>query len=106
MRTIDLDGLTVPATWKICNHCDGEGHHAKNLGAFTSEDLADRGEDWANDYFAGHLDSTCECCGGTGKVLTPDYSKMSKAEREEADAHYEAIAFMDAEAAAERRFGC
>jgi hypothetical protein len=51
--------------WSICYVCDGDGAHSKRLGVINMEEWS---PDELDDYFAGAYDSTCECCGGTGKV--------------------------------------
>jgi hypothetical protein len=72
-KTMEVHGVAIPAEWIICDECNGEGHNAKHLGAFTADEFNecfDTDEDRAA-YFSGHYDQTCEACGGSGKVLIP-----------------------------------
>ena len=67
----------IPATWEICGVCDGEGKESAYLGAITQDDLESSGDqDDFEHYLDGGYDRTCECCGGSGKVLTPDWKLM------------------------------
>ena len=70
---IDAEGWEVvvdlPARYEICSHCRGAGASSAYLGAFTRDDMDEAGPDFAEDYFAGRYDRTCDHCQGTGKVL-------------------------------------
>lgn len=67
--------------WIICPTCQGEGKHSRNLeakgGGFTMTEFMetfDTPEDRA-DYFAGAYASSCNTCGGTGKIKEEDLHK-------------------------------
>ena len=62
------------------------------------------GEDFQEGYMSGLYDVPCEVCDGLRVVLEPDYDSMDDALRAKVEAHYEAKAQADAEAAAERRY--
>lgn len=69
--------VDIPAKWEICCECSGEGKSSAYLGAITQED---RDLHWSHDefedYMNGGYDRTCESCGGSGKVLVPDWDFM------------------------------
>jgi hypothetical protein len=108
----DEDGLEqearIPANWEICGTCRGNGQHSRNLGAFTQDEWDAQGFEFQEEYLAGAYDSTCESCDGTGKVLVADWDKASKALSPATlaaiEAEDEAIATLEAEEAAERRY--
>lgn len=56
------------AKWEICPECDGHGKSSAYLGAFSMEDLAEQGDDFQEDYFAGAYDRPCQRCRGAGKI--------------------------------------
>lgn len=105
-RTIEYGDTTYPAKWDICGACDGEGASSAYLGAFTSNDLHDLGDEFIEDYFAGIYDRACEECGGTGKLLVPDESRLTDKLREQL--YRDRLAYRECRAieAAERRMGC
>jgi len=115
----DEDGVETtvkfPAKWEVCGCCNGNGTTylgwaSRDQPAFTSEDFAEEGPDFAEEYFGGHYDKPCPECNGrtTVKVIdedactTPELKEALDAyhERQEDDAAY------DRECRAERDFGC
>lgn len=64
--------LDLPARWEICGDCEGEGKSSAYLGALTEDVRADWHPDELDDYLRGRYDRACECCKGSGRVLTPD----------------------------------
>ena len=72
----DLDEERQPistAPWIICPTCSGDGHHCRNLGAYSREEF-DRefSPEVQEYYFNGAYDSTCETCSGSGKIRDDD----------------------------------
>lgn len=55
--------------WIICPTCQGEGTSSAHLGAIPAEEFHN---EWAPEeqeaYLRGDYDTTCERCGGSGKV--------------------------------------
>lgn len=103
----DVDELTVPAKWVICGNCRGNGKHVNRAvdgNGLSAEDFYED-PDFAEDYFSGVYDVACSECQATGKVLVPDEDKMSEADLDALERHWEAEADYAAECAAERRMG-
>lgn len=98
--------IAIPTRWVICGCCEGSGKSSAYLGAFTCNDMAEAGPEFHDDYMAGRYDRACDACEGAGKVQVADYSKMSKADRDEYRAQCRADREVDAEHAMERRYGC
>lgn len=86
-RTIEIEvmdeetdesvSVELPATWEICQECDGEGASSAYLGAITEEDRQDWSEESWESYLAGGYDRPCECCKGSGKTLVVDVEALS-----------------------------
>jgi len=102
----DEEFVAVPHLWDICPCCNGNGTECGYLGSFSSEDMSDAGPDFADDYFSGAYDRQCDGCEGAGKVMYPDYAKMTPAMATAYRLERQIDADMRAEEAAERRFGC
>jgi|HubBroStandDraft_6_1064221.scaffolds.fasta_scaffold1933086_2 hypothetical protein len=66
------------SAWRICPRCGGDGKSSAYLGAFSAEEMAEQGEEFQADYFAGRLDRQCESCGGSGKLSTADETRRSQ----------------------------
>lgn len=64
--------------WRICPRCEGEGKSSAYLGAFTSDDMEELGQDFQEDYANGEYDKTCEQCGGSGKVQKADEQRFAQ----------------------------
>ena len=96
----------VPTKWEVCPSCKGKGSSSAHLGAFTTEEMEELGDDFKEDYLQGMYDRTCETCNGRTTVQTPDLNQMSQ---EDIDHYY---TWLDREhqiraiEAAERRMGC
>jgi RecJ-like exonuclease len=105
--------LEVPARWKICSRCKGNGHHSNpsiDGNGITQSEWAEWDEEDREKYMRGAYDVCCECCSGTGKVLVVDTVLFKErhpkeyrcwCKREKEDAKYRAIA--DSEARWEHR---
>ncbi|MCD6056519.1 MAG: hypothetical protein K0Q89_49 [Thermomicrobiales bacterium] len=52
----------------VCPQCRGRGKSSAYLGAYTQSEWAEQGEDFQDDYLAGHYDRTCDMCGGANVV--------------------------------------
>lgn len=82
----DEDGEEIPrkdtSAWMICPVCEGEGHHAKELGSFTMSEFHEcfDDEESRERYFAGEYDKVCNVCHGSGKIRE---SQLEDVEKEE-----------------------
>lgn len=83
--------VTLPAHWRICDRCRGDGKTSAHLGSFSAEDMWED-PDFAQDYKDGVYDTACEACGGTGKVLEVDCEACVQPE------HVAALKHLDDEA--------
>ena len=54
--------------WTINTKCSGHGHHSQHLGSFPQSEMAEEGQEFMEDYMAGHYDKVCERCRGSGKL--------------------------------------
>lgn len=101
--------------WVICDCCEGNGkvENPAFSNGFTSSEWHDMHQDDQASYMAGDYDVECQDCKGLGRVQVPNVAAMTFAEkrllvverretREEARLNAE----IDAEWAAELRFGC
>lgn len=75
----DKDGdereVQLPAVWKICTRCEGNGTHTNpsvDGNGITASEFMEWDPEEREGYFAGHYDVTCEECGGSGKVEVVD----------------------------------
>ena len=87
------DGVALPIKLAVCPLCGGRGHHARNLGTFTGEEMDDLGDQFREDYVAGLLDSKCEQCDGLRVVEIVDEAALNQAQQAELK---EATRFADA----------
>jgi len=94
----------IPTRWEICSHCDGEGHNARHLGAYTREEFDESFDyDEQEAYFRGDYDRTCEHCRGSGKVRVAVESQMSPATLDAWRVYWDAEADYASLCAAEQR---
>jgi hypothetical protein len=60
--------IEMPIKWEVCGLCNGRGAHVNpniDYNGLTAEDFAED-PDFAENYFSGRYDQTCnECCGRT-----------------------------------------
>lgn len=87
--------LEVPAKFEMCQTCEGRGVHvnpAIDGNGLTQEDF-DNDPDFAEDYFSGSYDQTCNECNGlrvsptlytpSGDLINPRYAELIIIEEEE-----------------------
>jgi len=104
----DGDEKEIPAEYQVCDVCDGKGTHVNpgiDSHGLSREDF-DADPDFAEDYFSGAYDVTCNNCNGRNvepvvawERLDPDTRKIVE---EFIDDHYA----YQRECEAERRYGC
>lgn len=104
--TITLEDGTeqeLPFAWAICSSCDGHGKSSRYLGAFTSEQMHELGDDFREDYMRGGYDRRCDRCNGSGKVASIDRKRCTKAQLKSWDDDREQERLEESEALWERR---
>lgn len=72
----------LPMKWAVCHVCNGKGTHVNpsiDSGGLTSEDFAED-PDFAEEYFAGTYDQTCNACKGRTTVAVVDEDRISPAD--------------------------
>lgn len=107
----DLIGK-LPATWGVCSTCSGKGSHVNpsiDAGGLSPEVFRED-PDFAENYFSGTYDQSCNECHG--KRVTPqvDWDAVPEDQKKKAQAelttrwqdHNNSLAEMEAE----RRMGC
>lgn len=97
---------SIPSRWAICGSCQGDGSSSRYLGAFTSDDMADLGPEFFEDYARGVYDRECDECEGSGKVLEIDLDRATSEQILAYERSGEALAELRVMEAAERRMGC
>ena len=72
--------IVLPTCWAVCSVCNGEGKHVKlgidGNGISTQEFNDD--PDFADEYFSGAYDVTCNACRGRTTVRVVDETQMSE----------------------------
>jgi hypothetical protein len=82
--TYAADGTEVehqmPAKMEVCSRCNGEGTHVApgiDDNGITASEMEELGDEFREDYFAGHYDVTCTLCHGRNVVPVPDPARAS-----------------------------
>lgn len=94
---------TLPAKYEVCPDCQGRGQYVNpsiDSHGLSSEDF-DQDPDFAESYFGGDYDITCQSCCGNRVILVPA-TEDGRAVIQEILDHE---AQCQAEIAAERRMG-
>ena len=99
--------IALPLHWVVCDRCRGEGKHTNpsiDGNGITGSEWAEmcyEDEDFAEHYFSGVYDVTCEECDGKRVTKAVNLSAMSPEQveeyelqqqerrREELDSYYE-----------------
>jgi hypothetical protein len=72
----ELDGYEnwqPPTTKEVCPSCRGEGKSTRYLGDVT--EMCREDPDFAEDYWRGFYDRTCDECQGRNVIDVPDESR-------------------------------
>jgi hypothetical protein len=98
----------LPSRWEICSRCEGEGKHSNpNIDGHGITASEWWGPDWDDEsremYMSGGYDVACHACGGPGKVLVADESRMDEETRKRYEKYCEDRRADEAEAAYWRR---
>jgi len=68
----ELVEVPLPTRWEVCGRCRGAGELAMPGVSFTSEEMWELGEDFQEDYIAGHYNEPCPECRGRTTVAVLD----------------------------------
>lgn len=100
--------LVLPAKFELCPRCRGVGSHvnpAVDGHGITAQEFAED-PDFQESYFAGVYDVACHRCKGEKVIKVVDRERAKARDLELYDEHERALRELEAEEAAERRFGC
>lgn len=67
--------IALPTIWVVCERCRGEGEVALPGVSFSSSDLEELGQDFCDDYAAGHYNDRCPDCRGRTTVMEIDHDR-------------------------------
>ena len=104
--TLRLGDNTFPAKYQVCPTCKGRGTSSAYLGAFTTDEMYEMGDDFRDAYLAGDYDRPCSNCSGRTTILVPDMERMTYNQQQEVIRYEQQITDLEAMEAAERRMGC
>lgn len=104
----------------VCPECEGTGSSSAYLGAFTSEEMWEQGDEFVEDYIAGRYDRNCDECKGQRvvagckvegcnepvAVVNGYFGRTVGTGCFDHDEDAQSAAETEAMSAAERRFGC
>jgi len=105
--TIEIDGVEheLPTRLEVCPRCEGTGTHTNpNIdgNGITSDEMAELGDDFLDDYLNGVYDVACERCGGRNVIPVVDEARCAAhllaayREIEQAETDYRALCRADA----------
>lgn len=95
------DGEVVPSKFEVCPKCEGNGKFVNpsiDSHGISAQEFAED-PDFAEQYFSGVFDKTCDECGGLRVVLMPIDRTIFDQDMEEYMEHLRELDF-------ERRMGC
>lgn len=81
----EFEEIALPTRWVVCPVCEGEGKHANpaiDCGGLVRDEL-DYDPDFAEDYFGGMYDVTCNRCEGRRVVHEVDWNRLTPEQSEE-----------------------
>lgn len=103
----DGSELKLPVKREVCPVCDGTGTHVNpsiDSHGIGADEFADD-PDFAEEYFGGVYDVVCNECGGRNVVDVVDIEALSPEHKALWEAQEQDRFDLEAEYAAERRFG-
>jgi hypothetical protein len=68
----DDNELHLATRNEVCSRCGGDGTHDAWEGGMTASEMAEQGEEFFDDYLAGHYSVPCTECQGRRVVAVPD----------------------------------
>jgi hypothetical protein len=100
------DEIRIPTRFEVCGRCQGEGNHDAWEGGMTVSEMHEQGDEFIEDYFAGHYSVPCTVCKGKRVVAVPDELLATPEQIAAIDEYMADVAEDRALAAAERAAGC
>lgn len=64
---------------ELCPRCGGDGTHDAWEGGMTASEMDEMGEEFLEDYLAGHYSVPCTVCEGRRVVAVPDEDRADPA---------------------------
>lgn len=106
-ETIDESGLhhDIITKREVCPECNGAGSNSRNMGAFSGDEMDEMGDEFRQDYIAGHYNQQCEGCKGLRVVEVLDREKTDDRVVALVDGTRRDLEGMYEEEARERRYG-
>lgn len=86
---------SLPARFEVCPRCEGAGSHVNESidgNGITQSEMEELGEDFREDYLAGHYDVQCTVCKGQRVVAEVDEEHLSPKQRKAWEQHLKAKA--------------
>lgn len=106
MRDEEIARFTLRFVWAICDYCEGEGGHSHRFGSYSADEWNELDDDFQEGYLSGRYDSSCEACGGSGKVRELDEDCLTDEARAYLAEYREYVYSNAMERYYERRMGC
>jgi hypothetical protein len=103
--------IDMPIRWEVCSLCNGKGSHVNpsiDCNGLSREDF-DQDPDFAESYWRGDYDQTCNCCGGRTTEAVLDSGRLNNEQKQHLanlERQWQEEAEYQRECAAERRMGC
>lgn len=97
--------IPLPANFEVCDRCRGTGTHDCWEGGMTASEMYEHGDEFIDDYFAGHYDKTCEECHGERVIAVVDEERCPPALLEQYHQQQREAYEYEAERRAEMRMG-
>jgi DnaJ-class molecular chaperone len=94
VRVIELKTIKI-----VCPRCKGTGVHdrAGFSDGFTMSEMAEMGQEFADDYASGEFDDTCSDCNGLNVVDSIDYDSLANAVIEQMNRYHQSQSYLKSE---------
>lgn len=76
----DSPDIKIPGHYEVCYTCEGRGSMVNpsiDSNGITQSEMEELGDDFREDYAAGHFDVTCSECKGARVVLEPNRDNLT-----------------------------
>jgi len=106
----DEEEIALPIEFEVCPMCSGKGKHVHPDIDGHGISMDEWNDEWSYEeqeaYMSGGYDVTCYECNGKRVIPVIDEKKADSKALKQWDDQQRAIAELEAEERAERRFGC